>query len=169
VVGLTDGKICLGGLFGLRANSYAINIPINPNGHFYQFFLAGERHLIEFSSDGGIRPEQKETGNVVGCGILMNPDEKLTIFFTLNGILIGSVLIFFYLNLFICTKTIIQVANFQLIRRWIIYSQLPLCGMIFLWKQISATIRPNALNTTSKNALGWDWNGFEKPNENGLA
>jgi hypothetical protein len=107
VVGLTDGKICLGGLFGFPANSYAINIPfITPNGNSYQFFLAGQRHLIEFSSDGGIRPEQKETGNVVGCGILMNPDEKLTIFFTLNGILIGSVLIFFYLNLLMSTKTI---------------------------------------------------------------
>jgi hypothetical protein len=41
--------------------------------------------------------------------------------------------------------------------------------MIYLWRLISAIIRPNPLNTTSKNALGWDWNGFEKPNENGLA
>jgi hypothetical protein len=45
---------------------------------------------------GIIRPEVKDTGNVIGCGILINPDDKLAIFFTLNGILIGSVLIFFH-------------------------------------------------------------------------
>jgi hypothetical protein len=29
-------------------------------------------------------------GDVYGCGILMNPDNKLTTFYTLNGILLGK-------------------------------------------------------------------------------
>jgi hypothetical protein len=62
--------------------------------NIYQFRLAGQRHHFEFP-EGVIRPEQKESGNVAGCGILMNPDNKFTIFFTINGILIGSV----YFNL----------------------------------------------------------------------
>jgi hypothetical protein len=57
------------------------------------FSLAGHRHEFQFP-EGVIQPEVKDTGKVVGCGILMNPDDKLTIFFTVNGILIGSVLIF---------------------------------------------------------------------------
>jgi hypothetical protein len=39
---------------------------------------------------GVIRPELKETGNVVGCGILIYPEDKLTIFITFNGIFAGK-------------------------------------------------------------------------------
>jgi hypothetical protein len=67
-------------LIGLLPNSYAIGIP-NPNGNFYEFRHAGQLNLIGYANGG----------NVFGCGILMNPDDKLTIFFTVNGILIGSV------------------------------------------------------------------------------
>jgi hypothetical protein len=84
----------------LSPNFYAIRISI-PTGKIYQFRLAGQHHHFEFPEEV-IGPERKETGNVYGCGILLNPDEKLTIFFTLNGILIGSVLIFpciFFLDL----------------------------------------------------------------------
>jgi hypothetical protein len=73
----------------LSPNSYAILISI-PTGNFYQFGLAGQHHRYVFPN-GVIRPEWKETENVAGCGILMNPDDKLTIFFTFNGILLGSV------------------------------------------------------------------------------
>jgi hypothetical protein len=36
------------------------------------------------------RPKQNVPGNVFGCGLLMDPDNKLTTFFTLNGILLGE-------------------------------------------------------------------------------
>jgi hypothetical protein len=35
-------------------------------------------------------------------------------------------------------------------------------GWHFEVKTSVATIRPNPLNTTSKNSPEWDWNGFEK-------
>jgi hypothetical protein len=75
---------------GRSLNSYAIGIRIPYRS--YHFFLSEQRHLFQFP-EGVIQPELKETGNVVGCGILMNPEDKLTIFFTLNGILLGPVLI----------------------------------------------------------------------------
>jgi hypothetical protein len=66
--------------------------------NIYRFYLAGQqRHHFEFP-EGVIRPEQKETGNIAGCGLLMKPDDNLTIFFTLNGILIGSVYLKFILT-----------------------------------------------------------------------
>jgi hypothetical protein len=89
MVGLTDGHIPCGGRIGRSPNSYDICILLIPNCDFYHFYLAGQRHRFEFP-EGVIGPELKETGNVVGCGILMNPDDKLTIFFTLNGILAGK-------------------------------------------------------------------------------
>jgi hypothetical protein len=75
-------------LIGWSPNSYGIVTPI-ANRNLYQFLLSGQRHRFEFP-DGVIRPKLKETGNVIGCGILINPDDKLTIFFTLNGILAGQ-------------------------------------------------------------------------------
>jgi hypothetical protein len=36
------------------------------------------------------RPKPPNIGNVFGCGILMDPDNKLTTFFTLNSILLGE-------------------------------------------------------------------------------
>jgi hypothetical protein len=92
-VGITDGEIPPYGWIGQSPNSYAIAITSTriPNSNNYQFRLAGLQHHFEFP-EGVIRPEVKETGNVCGCGILMNQDDKMTIFFTFNGILIGSVL-----------------------------------------------------------------------------
>jgi hypothetical protein len=92
LVGLSDGEIPRGRWIGFSPNSYAIYIDI-PDGNFYQIHLAGQRHDFEFP-EGVIRPVLKERGNVYGCGILMNPDDKLAIFFTVNGNLIGPVLIF---------------------------------------------------------------------------
>jgi hypothetical protein len=98
LVGLTDGKIPRGGWLFQLPNCYYIGIPI-PTVNIYRFRLAGQRHRFEFP-EGIVRPVLKDTGNVYGCGILMNPDDNVTIFFTRNGILIGSILItFFDLNL----------------------------------------------------------------------
>jgi hypothetical protein len=87
MVGLSDGEIPRGRWIGLSPNSYAIYIEI-PDGNFYHFRLAGHTHRFEYP-EGVIRPELKDTGNVAGCGILVNSDDKLTIFFTLNGLLAG--------------------------------------------------------------------------------
>jgi hypothetical protein len=90
LVGLTDGEIPYGEPIGFTPNSYAIAILI-PNRNIYHFCLAGECHRFQFP-EGAIRPELKDTGNVIGCGILMDPDGKLAIFFTVNGLLIGTIL-----------------------------------------------------------------------------
>jgi hypothetical protein len=39
--------------------------------------------------------EPKDTGNayVYGCGLVMDPNDKLAIFFTLNGFLMGQFLL----------------------------------------------------------------------------
>jgi hypothetical protein len=86
-VGLTDREILPDESIRWLPNSYVIDIQI-PTVNFYEFLLAGRGHRFEFP-EGVIRPERKETGNVAGCGILMGPDNNLTIFFTFNGILIG--------------------------------------------------------------------------------
>jgi hypothetical protein len=36
------------------------------------------------------RTESNAQGNVLGCGLLMDPDNKLATFFTLNGVLLGK-------------------------------------------------------------------------------
>jgi hypothetical protein len=116
-VGLTDGEILH---FFIR----------NPNRNIYDFGVAGQYHHFEFP-EGVIRPKLKETENVAGCGILIDSDDELTIFFTMNGILIGSAIIFLLAYFYL---TIFQIANFQLIRWWIIWSQLSHCGVVCLWR-----------------------------------
>jgi hypothetical protein len=67
---------CIFGIF--NTNSYTI-ATISANGRY------------EFNQvPVGAKPEQSVPGNVFGCGLLMDPDNKVTIFFTLNGILLGE-------------------------------------------------------------------------------
>jgi hypothetical protein len=73
-------------LIGDYPNSYAISTGSN----WYR--LAGETRPFELP-DGAIQPPvSKYKGNVYGCGLVMDPNDKLTIFFTLNGILMGQFL-----------------------------------------------------------------------------
>jgi hypothetical protein len=52
--------------------------------------LAGESHPFELP-DGAIQPEPKNVGkNVMGCGLVLDSDNKLAIFFTSNGYLSGE-------------------------------------------------------------------------------
>jgi hypothetical protein len=37
--------------------------------------------------------EKFEKGEVIGCGLLLNPEKELSIFFTDNGILMGQFLL----------------------------------------------------------------------------
>jgi hypothetical protein len=68
-------------LIGQDSNSYASAIPIGHHG----CLLAGERHRFELPEGAIIRPKMKEDGNVYGCGLVLDPDNNLAIFFTLNG------------------------------------------------------------------------------------
>jgi hypothetical protein len=58
------------------------------------FWLAGEGPC-EFESPNGDNGMPKWNGprKIAGCGILLDPQNKLSIFFTLNGILIGKLLL----------------------------------------------------------------------------
>jgi hypothetical protein len=67
-------------------NSYAIDIGRH---HYYGYWLSGEGHHFELP-EGVIRPEMKQYGNVFGCGLVLDPDNKLAIFFTLNGKLLSE-------------------------------------------------------------------------------
>jgi hypothetical protein len=85
-VGLSDGAIPGNFLVGQCSNSYAIGTDYNC------MCLAGEHHRSQLSR-GAVRPEREPNGKVYGCGLLMDANDKLSIFFTSNGILIGKFLL----------------------------------------------------------------------------
>jgi hypothetical protein len=92
--GMISG-VCVG--FGIggefNRNSYSI-ATVSNIGRFlgYQF--------IELPT--GARPEPSNfQGDVFGCGVLMHPDNKVTTFFTLNGILLGELFLVFFIYKFI--------------------------------------------------------------------
>jgi hypothetical protein len=74
---------------GQYPNSYAIKIADS----YYECWVAGETHLFELP-EGAIEPTWK-TGNknVYGCGLVVDPEDKLAIFFTLNGKLMGELMV----------------------------------------------------------------------------
>jgi hypothetical protein len=82
--GLSDGAIPKDDddnlWIGKFSNSYATIF-------WFECLLAGERHPFELP-DGAIQPEPKDFGtNVMGCGLVLDSDNKLAIFFTSNGTL----------------------------------------------------------------------------------
>jgi hypothetical protein len=82
--GLSDGAIDdHDNLFiGQYSNSYAILTNDS-------CWLAGERHQLDLP-EGAIEPRWKSNGiNVFGCGLVLDPEDKVWIFFTLNGQLKG--------------------------------------------------------------------------------
>jgi hypothetical protein len=46
-------------------------------------------------------PEWNGPGDVFGCGLLMSPQNKLSIFFTENGILIGQFICVLLMNFYV--------------------------------------------------------------------
>jgi hypothetical protein len=44
-------------------------------------------------SEGAVEQEMKQFGNVYGCGLVLDPKDKLWIFFTLNGQLLGELML----------------------------------------------------------------------------
>jgi hypothetical protein len=103
VVGLLHGENVFGLCIGLCNRRLYIIATILTNGRY------------EYTEvPVGARPEQNAQENVYGCGILIDPDNKLTTFFTLNGILLGE----FYLV--VCSKSI---SDKKITRKFILYNQ----------------------------------------------
>jgi hypothetical protein len=85
----TDGAILYPGKFsfGEYYNSYGI-----PNGHFYCSF-AKRTHFFELSEETIQSRWKPDSINVLGCGLVLDPEDKLAIFFTLNGQLRGKLVL----------------------------------------------------------------------------
>jgi hypothetical protein len=61
-----------------------------------QYYLAGEE--CEFEWPNGVNGEAKSrdtTGDTIGCGILLNPEDRVSIFSTYNGILLGKLAVWY--------------------------------------------------------------------------
>jgi hypothetical protein len=83
LVGLSSGSIPDGTFVGELANSYAIE-----DGSDY-CWISGKTHQFEWP-EGATKPAWNGRGDVVGCGLLLNPAKELSLFFTANGILLGQ-------------------------------------------------------------------------------
>jgi hypothetical protein len=84
-LGLSPGAIPDNSWIGEYLNSYAIPT----NDYFYECWLAGETHHFELP-EGGFDLGLPWGSNVLGCGLVLDPENKLWIFFTLNGKLMGE-------------------------------------------------------------------------------
>jgi hypothetical protein len=59
----------------------------------YECCLARERHYFELP-EGDVQPRWKRNGlDVFGCGLVLDLEDKLWIFFTLNGKLLGELVL----------------------------------------------------------------------------
>jgi hypothetical protein len=64
-------------------NSYAIEDGCD------HCWISGKTHKFE-GPNGTTKPEWNGLGDVVGCGLVLNPAKELSLFFTANGILLGQ-------------------------------------------------------------------------------
>jgi hypothetical protein len=83
-----SGAIADNSWIGQNSNSYAIQYSYVSN----RCWLAGEEHRFELP-EGAIRPEIRGNENVYGCGLVLDPDNILAIFFTLNGQLLSELVL----------------------------------------------------------------------------
>jgi hypothetical protein len=72
-----------GNFVGELPNSYAIE-----DGSDY-CWISGKTHKFEWPN-GTTKPEWNGLGDVVGCGLVLNPAKELSLFFIGNGILMGQ-------------------------------------------------------------------------------
>jgi hypothetical protein len=86
IVGLSNGNIQENTLLGSTLETYGIHYD---DEFLFRFcFIGGKKHPVEWP-DGVIVPWDDQ-GGVIGCGLLLNPKNELSIFFTINGILMGQ-------------------------------------------------------------------------------
>jgi hypothetical protein len=91
-LGLTDDAIPDNSSIHGYSNSYAIRIPIFHL--FNEYWLDGEEHLFEWPEGALLQPTRNiGSVNVYGCGLVLNPEDKLALFFTLNGKLFGKMML----------------------------------------------------------------------------
>jgi hypothetical protein len=89
--GFTDGSkpgAAADGLVGGSPNCYGI---AKQDAKFYGYWLSGKGHDLECQIPSG-SIDAGPGATVVGCGILLNAKNELAVFFTLDGILIGKLL-----------------------------------------------------------------------------
>jgi hypothetical protein len=84
-VGLSSGNISDGSFVGGFPNSFAIRY----GDYDDQYWLSGKLHDFEWPN-GAIKPKWNGPGDVAGCGLLLNPANEVSLFFTVNGILMGQ-------------------------------------------------------------------------------
>jgi hypothetical protein len=92
-IGLSDGGIFdpnNTSSFFFRPNICVLSLPISKDYCFY--YISGEDHLI--LPEGAKKYDSSR--NVYGCGLVLDPENKLAIFFTSNGMLIGSFFYYFF-------------------------------------------------------------------------
>jgi hypothetical protein len=84
LVGLSSGNILFCDRVGDSPNSYAVQ-----DGCDY-CWLSGNYHTFGFKWPYfALKPKWNGCGDVIGCGLVLNTENKMSIFFTLNGILMG--------------------------------------------------------------------------------
>jgi hypothetical protein len=83
IVGLSSGNLPNRRCVGHFPNSYSI-----PHGYGF-CWLSQEAHDFEWPNIA-IKPKWNFRGDVIGCGLVLNPQNKLSIFFTGNGSLMGQ-------------------------------------------------------------------------------
>jgi hypothetical protein len=70
----------------LTPNSYCMSA----RSIYYYLFSAKSCNFDLPNGDNGVPKRNNGLGNVAGCGLLLNPKNKLSIFFTLYAILLGK-------------------------------------------------------------------------------
>jgi hypothetical protein len=90
-VGLSDGVVKLYDAFAPNTQNSQNSFYLITN--YETGWLGQERHHFGWRQRliGGVEePKWKHDGDVVGCGLVLDPQNKLAIFFTLNGTLMGK-------------------------------------------------------------------------------
>jgi hypothetical protein len=85
-IGLSVGSVQKGTCLGRTSNTYAMQ-----DDKCDYCLICGEARFLEWPL-GAVKPKWTGTGceDVFGCGLVLSPDNKLAIFFTTNGILMGK-------------------------------------------------------------------------------
>jgi hypothetical protein len=108
-VGLSDGANpdYDNSWIGRYQNSYAI-----PTGRLSYCLLAGDHYQFELP-EGVIQTKLKDNrSNFYGCGLVLDPEDKLWIFFTLNGQLMGEFVLEFWVARILRPRTLHPIEGF---------------------------------------------------------